>query len=393
MAAIDVQPPDARRPDERHVARRRGPQPGPELDGTLAGQPREQRHRAAHQGRTALRRQAGVEAVELGRPGDAQTLTEARKDDLAAIVGKADHWRRITGRQRDGCRVAFGRIDRQPDADFLQQRYRITAGGNHVGIADQALAAGQTQSACLARHCIDMGHGAVMTECDATPRCRLGQATGKKMGIAGFVVGRECPAHDGYGRRCQRRLDGQALGSRFRQPVAAELPHQFRLRQGMGKLPLIGIEMQDSALLGIVSQGEGRSHLLEQAAAVQGQAQDGQQVAPTAARGALGKKAHAPEPLLRIGAQAPEQGRILAAQPAQQLAEDRRVGPGFGMTGGNLPAVGETGLAGDPGLALEHRHLVPVLHQMPGGTDPDQARAYNDDMHCGPSSCNLEGSC
>ena len=47
----------------------------------------------------------------------------------------------------------------------------------------------------------------------------------------------------------------------------------------------------------------------------------------------------------------------------------------------DMPGVGEAGLARRLGLAVDHRDLVTVLDELPGGGHADHAGAQDDDVH------------
>ena len=96
---------------------------------------------------------------------------------------------------------------------------------------------------------------------------------------------------------------------------------------------------------------------------------------------AFEEEAQAPGPLRRVHAQAEEQRRVLAGEPAQDLQGRARAGPRLGVADGDLAAVGEGGLQAGTLAALDDLDLVARLRQVPGGRGADDARAQHDDFH------------
>jgi hypothetical protein len=100
------------------------------------------------------------------------------------------------------------------------------------------------------------------------------------------------------------------------------------------------------------------------------------------ARGrAFAQELQAPQPLAHVGADAEQQRRVFLPEPLQHLQRRARVGPGFGMADRDLPAVGEAGLRGRRGLAVDDGDVVALLAQEIGRGDAEQAGAENEDVH------------
>src|SRR6185436_16090251 len=72
------------------LARRGRAQAGPELRAARITRAGEERFDAAHDGFAARAVQVAVVAVELGRAGDAQAITQAGEDELVFVVRERD---------------------------------------------------------------------------------------------------------------------------------------------------------------------------------------------------------------------------------------------------------------------------------------------------------------
>lgn len=123
--------------------------------------------------------------------------------------------------------------------------------------------------------------------------------------------------------------------------------------------------------------------------AVQGEPDDGEGVAPGAARQALDQELQPPRPLMPVGAGTEQQGGVLTPEPVQDLAGCARVGPGFRVADRNLAAIGEAGLQSRRGLAVDDSDGEAGLPQVPGAGDAGEAGAENDNVHDAPilSAC------
>ena len=96
---------------------------------------------------------------------------------------------------------------------------------------------------------------------------------------------------------------------------------------------------------------------------------------------ALAQEGGAPQPLLQFCPRTKEQRRVGPPEPAQDPARRARIGPGLGVAGGNLPAVGEAGLERRPRLPFDDHDFVAQLTQEPGAGDPDHTGAEDKDTH------------
>jgi hypothetical protein len=210
-----------------------------------------------------------------------------------------------------------------------------------------------------------------------------GELAGEAVGVAGLVFGGVGGAGQLRPDVAQRRLDLHRLVGRDHAAVAAQRAHLRGRCFGAVELFLAGVEVQDALGALLVLQAELAAHLLQRLAAVGAQAHDLLDVVPRARGGALAKEAQAPQPLLRVGAQAEEQRCVFLAQPLEHLQRCAGVGPGLGVADRHLPAVGEAGFGGGRGLAVDHGDVVALLAQEMGRGDAEQAGAEDEDSHDG----------
>jgi len=196
-----------------------------------------------------------------------------------------------------------------------------------------------------------------------------------------FVGNGEDAAGELRAARRERRLDGYAFGDGLHVAVAAELAHQLGRRDALRELLRIGIEGEDAALQLVVFDPRLRAQLLQAIARVERQVQALDGVVPRPRRQAFVEELQSPAPLLRIGAQPEQERRVVAAQPLQDLERCVRIGPRFRIGCRDLAAVRERGFERRARMTVEHRDLVPVLREIPGGGDAHDARAEDEDAH------------
>src|SRR5688572_2265561 len=208
--------------------------------------------------------------------------------------------------------------------------------------------------------------------------CQLDRKTVR---IARFILRVVDTPQHAVARATQRRLERQALGGGLHFAPDAKRAHRFRMAGERLEIALVGGELQDAALEVVVADAELRAQGAQAFAAVAGEAGQRAAVALETAREAFEQKAQAPLPLRPVGARAEQQRRILAPQPAQKFRQHGRLGPGLGVAGGDLPAVGERGLQAGGLAPLDDGDLVAGLGEVPGAGDADHARAENDDFH------------
>ena len=170
------------------------------------------------------------------------------------------------------------------------------------------------------------------------------------------------------GRRQHAQLDAvQLLQGRSRN----------RLVQGLAAF----VDAQDAACLLLVLDagfGAQRQKLRPAVAADRG---DLGRVGAGACRQALTQEGEAPGPLVRIGAQAKQHRRVFAPQPFEHLLRRRWIGPGLGVAGRNLAAVGEAGFHRGRILAVDDRDLMPGAGQIPSAGHADYAGAQDCNFH------------
>jgi hypothetical protein len=97
--------------------------------------------------------------------------------------------------------------------------------------------------------------------------------------------------------------------------------------------------------------------------------------------GALRQEGQAPAPLVGVQPRAEQQRRVVAQQPLGHLEGRAGIGPGLAEADRDLRAVGEAGLQRRVGLAVDDDDFMPLVEQIPGGGDADDAGAENDDLH------------
>src|SRR5712692_9677794 len=152
-------------------------------------------------------------------------------------------------------------------------------------------------------------------------------------------------------------------------------------RQGF-EIALAGRELEDAAGQLVVADCGALSQVAQAIAAVRRQRGKRTRVTLEAARQAFEQEAHAPFPLRPVRARAKQQRRILAPEPAQDLRNGRRLRPGFGMAGGNLPAVRERGLESGAIASFDDRDLVTRLGKVPRARHAHHTGTEDDDFHC-----------
>lgn len=241
---------------------------------------------------------------------------------------------RIEHRQRD--RVALDRINPQIHAEGAQQGGAVYAETDDITICGHPLRRTVSGDDIDTGNAVgsfppDGGDGGTKAELHAARGAQRGELVRETMGITGFVIGRIGAAHDARAERRQRRFQRNALVGRLRHQRATRIAQQAG--GVLRALPFvrIGVEVQDAARqLVVVDAGLGTQRA-QQRAAVTAQRHQLPDVMAQPRRRAFAQKGDAPAPLLRIGAQAEQQRRILASQPAQQLQRRPRIRPRHGV--------------------------------------------------------------
>src|SRR5579871_1960487 len=99
----------------------------------------------------------------------------------------------------------------------------------------------------------------------------------------------------------------------------------------------------------------------------------------------------APADDMRYGAVAQEHGRILLAEPFDDLRGHARLGPGLDLAGMDDAAVSPAGFHGRFRLALDQHYVVAGFPEIPGRGRADHARAENHRLHRLPPPVNSAG--
>ena len=346
---------------------------------------REQLLDAAHDGLAAHAVQIAVVAVELGRAGDAQPVAQAREDELVFVVGQRDlvRHRLVLDRQRH--RVALGRVDRQADAQRRDVDRAQAAHRQHVGVGAQALeaafAVGGLDMVDRAAGGAQRGHGVAHQEVDAVAAAALHQTAGEGIGVARLVLGGVGGAGEQRPHVAQRRLD--APPPRRPRSRGGRSPARASARPALRRRRTPSGSCRSAGCPGCAGRSRCRCRAAA-AAACRGCRCPGARsarccgaCAPACTRAGTA----APTATGAIGAQAEQQRRVFAGQPLQHLQRRAGVGPGFGMADRDLAAVGEAGFGGRAGLAVDDGDVVPLLAQVIGRGDAEQAGAEDDDFH------------
>ena len=103
----------------------------------------------------------------------------------------------------------------------------------------------------------------------------------------------------------------------------------------------------------------------------------------------VGQELGHPADLVQRGARVDEQRRVGLQHPLQALQHRAPLGPGLGVRGGELPAVGEARLHRGIAVAVEDRHLEAAVQQLIGGRQAGHAGADHGNRSHGST---LQGS-
>src|SRR6185369_14367090 len=131
-----------------------------------------------------------------------------------------------------------------------------------------------------------------------------GERLSELVRVAGLIRCREAAAREPVADRCERGLDRDAFDGCLQRPVGSELAHEIRSALARLELRFARIEMQDAALELVVFDAGSCAQLAQRRAAIDAESQQLRRVRVVSSRQTLGEKLQAPEPLLRIGAQA-----------------------------------------------------------------------------------------
>jgi hypothetical protein len=186
---------------------------------------------------------------------------------------------------------------------------------------------------------------------------------------------------DAVGASGERGLQRDTLGRRQHAQIDAVQLFQGRSRNRLVQRLAAFVDAQDAAcLLLVLNAGFGaQREELRPAVAVDGR--DLGRVGAGACRQALAQEGEAPGPLVRIGAQAKQHRRVFAPQPFEHLRRRSGVGPGLGVAGRDLAAVGEAGFHRGRVLAVDDRDLMPGAGQIPSARHADYAGAQDCNFH------------
>ena len=374
MPGVEEEVAYGRGADHRRAIGGQRAKPGPELGLGLLARFREQRHGAAQDRVGPDRIDVGIVAVELRRAGDAQAVAQAAVNQLMGVIGDR-HGRRLgLARDRQGHRITLGRIDRDPDAEGAQVKRAVAAERDDVMIGGEHAALGH-DAGDPPGHLRYPPDRCAETEDDAHLGAHLGQAGGEFVGIAADIAGAVDAADDPVPGRRQGGLERDATGAVEDRDLASHLAHHRRPLGAVGELPVIAEDMEDAPALLVVFEPGLRRQLLEHGAAVKGEGQDTADVGARPPRRAVGEEAEPPGPHGGIGVEMKDQRRVLAPEPSEELQGHGRVGPGHGVGGRDMAAIGVAGLETRPPLAVDDGDLVPGAGEEVGRAHADHTGA------------------
>ena len=144
---------------------------------------------------------------------------------------------------------------------------------------------------------------------------------------------------------------------------------------------LAAIQVENADPRAIVFDPGVGDQLLQGLLGISAQAMLDEGVAPGPRCGALPQERKRPAPERRVGVEAEAERLVFSKQGPDERPERPRIRPGERVADRHVPGVGEAGLTRRLGLAVDHRDLVAVLEQLPGGGDPDDAGAEHDGAH------------
>ena len=143
----------------------------------------------------------------------------------------------------------------------------------------------------------------------------------------------------------------------------------------------VRIEEEDAACELVVGDAGGRAQLPQRIAAVEREAHELGDVVARPPRQAFREEARAPHPLVRIEVQAKEERRVVAPDPLQDFRRRLWIGPRLRVARRNLAAVRERCLEPRRLAAIDDRHRVAFLGEIPGGRHADHAGTEDQDFH------------
>ena len=268
-------------------------------------------------------------------------------------------------------------MDRQANPELAGEPGAVAAAGQHEAIAGDA-AAVRHQSRDPVAFALEPRDGRAEAQLDALAGGMAGQALGELVAVAGVVAAKVHAAGEPAADRRQRRLQRDAGPAIDDVDRLAELAIDRRLLGRLGERRRIAIDPQIAAVVAVVGDAALGRHHVELIAAVDGEPEHRLGIVPPALRCAVRQEAQAPADHPRQRPQAQQEGRLLAAEVAQDQFRDAGCGPGVRHPRGDQPAIGEAGLERRALLAVDQHHRMPVAGQLVGGGDADDAGAEND---------------
>ena len=232
---------------------------------------------------------------------------------------------------RDGRRITLRRIHGTPHRQRPQDEgaearqrddVRIRRHGSRTLL--RARAASADDPVAFGCECCDRN---VPAKGDAA-RCREArQLLGEAARVARFVGARVDAAFKALAGGGESGLDSDALVDCLHLAVDALLAHQRSRLCAVVEFARLRVELEDSALLLIVLDAGRGTQRLQAIARIEREVEALDRVAPRTPRQAFAQEGERKSPLMRIGAQAEQQRRILAPQPLQDFSRCAGVRP------------------------------------------------------------------
>ena len=360
----------------QHV-RHHGPQAGPGLDAARA-HAREALVDPVHQRLDAVGADVAVEAVELGRAGDAEAVhAQAAGDQLGLVVQQA-HIRRgglaLFVVQHHGDGVALDRVDVEAIAQLGADGAAVHAGADHHRIRAHHLAVRQRDVGGLAR-ALHAGHRAARQQANATAFAGQAHAVGVLVDVAGAVALGVVAA---VVLASQRGFDGAHLVGRDGAARQAAFGQQLAHFARVVEAGLVAVDVQDALLLQVEVDALGLRPA-EQVLA-RGNCQLGSGDGVLAVHGDGGRELGEPGQLVPARLGVDQQRRVGLEHPLDALEQGGGVGPGFGVGGRQLPAVGVAGFHARVAVLFDQGDVVTFAGQGVGAGDAGDAAADDDEL-------------
>ncbi|MNI24173.1 hypothetical protein D3C73_777850 [compost metagenome] len=379
MPGIEEQALHLGRADHRRAVRRHRAQAGPEIRlGNIAT--REEIGDGMFERRAPFLAEIVGITRNLRHAADADTVAKPGDGDLVGLVHHGG-FRRARGiNDRNGQRITLDRIDRQLDAELLDQHRRIAAERHDDGITTQGLAIGHNalDGAALDIERLDIGAVEEFhAHCGGLQRQRIGELET----IARLVLRRQKAADDLLSHMFQRRLDADAA-FRIEHFVGNTVRCQRLDVLGRCVELLLGTEELKGALHAFVISDAGFiTDFGKRDARIIGDPKHAALVDCITFRGAVAQHLRHPRQHGGIHLRTQDQRCVVHEKPFHRLQRDSGCRPGGAVTEGNLTGIGKAGFQRRTFLPVNDGDLMAGLGKLIGGCNTDNAGSENDDFH------------